>query len=65
MRVDRTQVSALAVRGVLLWLAAAVVWGLDSCALPDDLPAGRLVYAVGLTLLLVAAAVATLIGSRR
>jgi hypothetical protein len=64
MRVDHTQVVRLLERGFLLWLAAAAVWALDQLA--DDLPDGRLVYATGLTLMLVITAVTTrLISSRR
>jgi hypothetical protein len=64
MRVDRTQALRHCGRGALLWLAAAIVWGLALVA--DALPDGRLVYAVGLTLLLgLAAGAATLIGPRR
>ena len=64
MRVDRTQVVRLLWRGFLLWVAAAAVWGLDLLA--ADLPDGRLVYATGLTLMLVITAVTTrLISSRR
>ena len=36
--------------GLMLWLAAVTVWGL--ALLADALPDGRLVYAVGLMLLL-------------
>ena len=38
MRLDREQTARWALRGVLLWLAAAVVWGLDLLAadLPGD-----------------------------
>lgn len=64
MRVDRSQVLRQLGRGFLLWLAAAAVWGLDQ--LEVDLPDGRLVYATGLTLMLVITVVTTrLISSRR
>jgi hypothetical protein len=64
MSVDPAQVGRLVWRGTLLWLAAAAVWGLDLLA--SDLPGGRLVYATGLTLLLVIAAITTwLISARR
>lgn len=57
IRLDREQTARWALRGGVLWLAAAVVWGLDLLA--ADLPGGRLAYAVGLTLLMLLAAVAT------
>jgi len=57
MRVDGVQVRRWAVRGVLLWLAAAVVWGLTVAV--EDLPQRRLAYALGLTLLTVIAVAAT------
>lgn len=64
MRVDRAQGARLLWRGGFLWLAAAGVWWLVQ--LTAGLPDGRLVYATGLTLLLVIAAVTTrLIGARR
>ena len=57
MRLDRAQTARWVLRGGMLWVAAAVVWGLDLLA--DDLPGGRLAYAVGLTLLMLLAGVAT------
>ncbi len=57
MRLDRAQTGRWLLRGVLLWLAAAAVWGLDLLA--ADLPGGRLAYAVGLTVLMLLAAAAT------
>jgi hypothetical protein len=57
MGVDPTQVRRWLGRGLLLWVAALVVWGLDRLA--TDLPGGRLPYAVGLTLLLAVAAATT------
>jgi len=57
MRLDRAQVARWSFRGVLLCVAATVVWALDLLA--DDLPGGRLAYAVGLTLLLLLAAAGT------
>ena len=50
MTVEPTQVLRTCRRGVMLWLAAVTVWGL--ALLADALPDGRLVYAVGLMLLL-------------
>lgn len=64
MRVDSAQVRRWAARALVLWLAAAVVWGLS--VLMTDLPQHRLGYALGLTLLAVTAVAATwMIGSRR
>lgn len=57
MRLDRAQTARWVLRGGMLWVAAAVVWGLDLLA--EDLPGGRLAYAVGLTLLMLLAGVAT------
>jgi hypothetical protein len=57
MRVDGAQARRWLVRGVLLWLAAVTVWGLDTLA--ADLPGGRLAYATGLMLLMVLACTAT------
>jgi len=57
MRVDGVQVRRWAARGLLLWLSAAVVWGLTVGV--DDLPQRRLAYALGLTLLTVIAVAAT------
>jgi hypothetical protein len=57
MGVDGTQVRRYGLRGLLLWLTAAGVWALGRVL--DGLPDGRLVYAAGLVLLLVLAAVAT------
>ena len=63
MGVDPTQVLRWAARGLLLWLTAAVVWGLS--VLVVDLPQRRLAYALGLTVLSVIALAATrLVGSR-
>jgi hypothetical protein len=63
MRVEGAQVRRQCWRGALLWLAAATVWALDLVA--DDLPDGRLVYAIGLTLLLAIATMATRMVSAR
>jgi hypothetical protein len=64
MRVDPRQAGLWLARGVLLWLAAAAVWGLTWLA--DGWPAGRLAYAAGLTaLLLLAAATTWLLVPRR
>ena len=64
MQVDGTQARRWLVRGVALWLAAATVWWFDLLA--ADLPAGRLAYATGLTLVMVIAGAATWwIGLRR
>jgi hypothetical protein len=64
MRVDGTQALRWLLRGLLLWLAAAAVWGLDLLA--ADLPGGRVAYAAGLVLLmLVAVATGWLLGPRR
>lgn len=64
MQVDGTQVRRWLERGVMLWLAAVAVWWFDLLA--ADLPAGRLAYATGLTLLMVIAGTATWwIGRRR
>ena len=54
MGVDGAQVRRWAARGLLLWLAAAAVWGLSVAF--DDLPQRRLAYALGLTVLTVIAA---------
>jgi hypothetical protein len=63
MRVDGVQVRRWAARGMLLWMAAAVVWGLTVAV--EDLPQRRLAYALGLTVLTVIAVAATrLVGSR-
>lgn len=64
MRIDGAQVGRQCWRGVALWVVGAGVWGLDQVA--DRLPDGRLVYATGLTVLLVLAAGATrLVSARR
>ncbi len=57
MRVDPGQVRLWLLRGVLLWLAAAAVWGL--ALLVQDHPGGRTTYAVGLFLLAALAVVGT------
>jgi hypothetical protein len=57
MCVDGVQVRRWAARGLLLCLAAAVVWGLAVAV--EDLPQRRLAYALGLTLLTVIAVAAT------
>jgi len=63
MSVDGVQVRRWAARGFLLWLAAAVVWGLSLAVV--DLPQRRLAYALGLIVLTVIALAATrLVGSR-
>jgi hypothetical protein len=63
MAVDGAQVRRWAARGLLLWLVAAAVWGFS--VLVADLSQGRLAYALGLTLLIVAALAAIrLLGSR-
>lgn len=63
MRVEGAQVRRWAARAVLLWLAAAAVWGLS--LLMADLPPQRLVYALGLTLLsVIAVATTRMIGTR-
>ena len=51
MAVDGAQVRRWAARGLLLWLGAAAVWGF-SVAVADQ-SQGRLVYALGLTVLTV------------
>jgi hypothetical protein len=56
MRVDGTQVLRWAGRGVVLWLAAAAVWGLT--VLMADLPDRRVAYAVGLSVVTVLAVAA-------
>lgn len=63
MRVDTGQAIRWWWRGLLLWLAAATVWGLDLLA--ADLPGGRLVYAAGLAVLVAIAATATWLLSPR
>jgi hypothetical protein len=64
MTVDAAQVRRYCWRGLLLWLSAAAVWALGLVV--DGLPDGRVVYAAGLVVLLVLAAVATrLLGVRR
>lgn len=63
MRVDGVQVRRWAARGVMLWLAAAVVWGLTVAV--EDLPQRRLAYALGLTMLTVIAVAATRLVSSR
>ena len=63
MHVDGAQTTRWLWRSVVLWLAAATVWGLDQLA--TDLPGGRLVYAAGLTLLMGLAATATWLFSPR
>ena len=63
MRVDQVQARRWAARALVLWLAAVVVWGLALAA--ENLPQGRLVYALGLTVLVVVAVAATTrIGTR-
>ena len=63
MRPDGVQVRRWAARALMLWLAAAVVWGLS--VFLADLPERRLAYALGLTLLTIMAVVTTwLIRSR-
>ena len=63
MALDGVQVRRWAARGLLLWFAAAVVWGLSVVVV--DLPQRRLAYALGLTVLAVIALAATrLVGSR-
>jgi hypothetical protein len=63
MRLDRVQVRRWAGRAVLLWLTAAVVWGLT--VVLAELPPRRWVYALGLTLTVVVVVAATrMIGSR-
>ncbi len=63
MGLDGVQVRRWAARGLLLWFAAAVVWGLSVVVV--DLPQRRLAYALGLTVLAVIALAATrLVGSR-
>ena len=63
MSIDGAQVRRWAVRGLLLWLAAAAVWGLSVAVV--DLPPRRLAYALGMTVLTVIALSATrLVGSR-
>ena len=63
MRVHPGQALRWLWRGLLLWLAAAIVWVLDQVA--DGLPGGRLVYAAGLSLLVGTAATASWLLSRR
>ncbi len=63
MRLDGVQVRRWAARALVLWLAAATVWGLS--VFLADLPERRLAYALGLTVLSVIAVVTTsLISSR-
>ena len=63
MRLDGAQLRRWGVRAVVLWLAAATVWGLS--VLLADLPERRLTYALGLTVLSAVAVVTTwLIGNR-
>jgi hypothetical protein len=63
MALDAVQVRRWATRSVLLWVAAAVVWGLSVAVV--DLPQRRLAYALGLVVLAVIALAATrLVGSR-
>ncbi len=63
MRLDGAQVRRWAARALMLWLAAAIVWGLS--VFLADLPESRLAYALGLTLLTIMAVVTTwLIDSR-
>ncbi len=62
--VNGVQARRWLLRGVLLWLAAVSVWGLDLLA--ADLPGGRLAYAAGLTVLMLVAATGTwLLSTRR
>jgi hypothetical protein len=63
MRVNPVQARRWLLRGVLLWLAAVSVWGLDLLA--ADLPGGRLAYAAGLTVLMLVAATGTWLLSPR
>jgi hypothetical protein len=63
MRVDRAQVRRWAARGLLLWLAAASVWGLSVAM--TDLPQRRLAYALGLTVLTAIAVTTTRVISSR
>ena len=63
MAVDGAQVRRWAARGLLLWLVCAAVWGFSMAV--ADLSHGRLVYALGLTLLTVGALAAIrVLGSR-
>ena len=63
MRLDGAQVRRWTVRALVLWLAAASVWGLS--VFLADLQERRLAYALGLTLLSIIAVVTTwLIGNR-
>jgi len=63
MALDAVQVRRWAARGVLLWIAAAVVWALSVAVV--DLPQRRLAYALGLVVLAVIALAATrMVGSR-
>ncbi len=61
--VDPGQVRLWLGRGVLLWLAAAAVWGLALAV--EDHPGGRSAYAVGLLLLTALAVVGTRLIGRR
>jgi hypothetical protein len=63
MRLDGVQVRRWAARGLVLWVAAAIVWGLSVAM--ADLPPRRLAYALGLTLLIVVAVVTTATLSNR
>ena len=56
LRVDRVQASRWAVRGTLVWIAAAVAWVL--VVWMHDVPVGRTAYALGLLLLTVIAVAA-------
>lgn len=56
MRLDASQLRRWALRGLLVWCAAAAVWGLG--VLMRDLPDRRLVYAVGLVLVVLVTVVA-------
>jgi len=57
MAVDGRQVWLWLRRGLVLWLAAAGVWGF--ALLVEDHPGGRTTYAVGLLLLAAVAVVGT------
>ncbi len=63
MRVDGAQVRRWAGRAVVLWLAAAVVWG--AAVVAADLPQARVAYGLGLVVVVVVAIAATrAVGSR-
>ena len=62
-RLDGAQVGRWTLRALVLWLAAATVWGLS--VFLADLPERRIAYALGLTVLTISAVVTTWLISNR